>query len=401
VSQVASRRYNGGAEPPYGSIVRHAAPCAFPLEGAADFPSTLTETHCFADVPRRVPAEGLVPYDVNSPLWSDGALKRRFIILPEGGAVGFTETFAWQLPTGTILVKEFLLEREPGNPATIYPMETRFLVKRCEPGACKAAWEGYSYQWNDSGSEATLLDNEPTTVFKEWPTGSTLHRHGYPGRTECRQCHVNAAGFALGLQTGQMNRNFDYGDTVDNQIRAWMHAGMFRSETDGGAGDAVGGPDDAGTNGGPSDASESDAAGGTGDAGAGDANGGSDGGRPSAKLQRFPVPSDSAYTNNERVRSYFHSNCSHCHRPDGRWPVIDFLYDSPLVAEDEGNANICNELIPGNADQSRIYIKDSVREDNLPPDFFGYPMPPLATWVVDERQVPTLRNWINEMKSCP
>jgi hypothetical protein len=393
-SQVASRRYNGGAELPYGSIVRHAAPCSFPLEGAPDFPRTLTETHCFADVPGRVPAEGLVPYDVNSPLWSDGALKRRFIILPEGGAVGFTETFAWQLPTGTILVKEFLLEREPGNPATIYPMETRFLVKRCEPGSCKAAWEGYSYQWNDIGSEATLLDNEPETVFKEWPTGSTLHRHGYPGRIECRQCHVNAAGFVLGLQTGQMNRNFDYGDTVDNQIRAWMHAGMFRSETDGGTG-ADGRPDDAGTNGGPSDAN------GASDAGASDANGGTGGGGPTVKLQRFPVPGDPAYTNTERVRSYFHANCSHCHRPDGRWPVIDFLYDAPLVGENEGNANICNELVPGNASQSRIYIKDSVREGNLPPDFFGDPMPPLATWVVDERQVPTLRNWINEMKSCP
>ena len=38
-------------------------------------------------------------------------------------------------------------------------VETRFMIKRCEPGACRASWQGYSYQWNDAGDEATLLDN--------------------------------------------------------------------------------------------------------------------------------------------------------------------------------------------------------------------------------------------------
>ena len=141
-AEVQARRYNGGRALPFGIAGRVAAPCSFPVAEAPDFPRTLTATKCYSDVPRRIPALGLIPYDVNSPLWSDGALKRRFLILPEGATIDFTEKYTWTLPVGTILVKEFLIEREPGNPASIYPMETRFIVKRCESGLCRAAWEG-------------------------------------------------------------------------------------------------------------------------------------------------------------------------------------------------------------------------------------------------------------------
>jgi hypothetical protein len=307
------------------------------------------------------------------------------------------------MPAGTILVKEFLFEREPGNPASIYPMETRFLIKRCEPGACRAAWEGYSYQWNDAGTEATLLDNESSSVFKDWPSGQIKHRHGYPGRSECNQCHVNVAGGVLGLQTAQFNRNFDYGGVVDNQIRAMRHAGLFGGQGDGGTdgGSDAASPDDGSApplDGGVADASSSD--GGVADALIDGAH--PDGGSsvPSGWL-RLPAPSDPGYTTNERIRSYFHTNCSHCHRPEGRWPVIDFLYDAKLRAETDPDSNICTELVPGDAAKSRLYIKDSAREGNLPPDMFGTPMPPLATLIADERQLVVLRNWINGMKSCP
>ncbi|HMJ55533.1 MAG TPA: Ig-like domain-containing protein [Polyangiaceae bacterium] len=385
IAEVQARRYNGGPELPFGLVERRPPPCAFP-EVTADFPRTLSETKCFTDVPRRVPAPGLIPYDVNSPLWSDGAIKRRFIILPEGRTIVVSDKLGWQFPVGAILVKEFLFEREPGNPATIFPMETRFLIKRCESGACRAAWEGYSYQWNDDATEATLLDNTNQTIFKDWPSGGSVHRHSYPSRGECTQCHVNVAGGVLGLQTVQMNRNFDYGGAVDNQLRALARAGVFGSgppmdggvAPDGGAsidGDVP--PDggvspDAGFSFGPLDA-----------------------------LPRLPTPGDVAYSVNERVRSYFHSNCSHCHRPDGRWPVINLLYDAPLIGAKEPNHNICDELVPGDAEASRLFIKDSARLGSLPPDFFGLPMPPLATLLPDQRQLPTLKAWINQMETCP
>jgi len=404
VAQVSARRYNGGPSLRFGLEARKPPPCAFPLDGAADFPRTLSETKCFSDVPRRVPAPGLIPYDLNSPLWSDGAIKRRFIILPEGANIAYREKYGWVFPVGAILVKEFLLEKEPGNPATLFPMETRFLVKRCESGLCKASWEGYSYQWNDAATEATLLENTNQTLFKDWPISARLHRQSYPGRSECTQCHVNVAGGILGLQTAQMNRNFDYGGTVDNQLRALAHAGVFGSGSsmDGGLPQDSGASMDGGAmldSGGSIDADV-----------ASDGRIQPDGGVPPPgdfpygsldALPRFPTPSDPAHTLTERVRSYFHSNCSHCHRPDGRWPVIDLQYDAPLINAKAPNTNICNELTPGDPEISRLYIKDRARLGSLPPNFFGLPMPPLASLLPDERQLPTLKAWIEEMKSCP
>jgi hypothetical protein len=403
-SRIWIRRYNGGGEMPHAAIERHAPPCSFPAASAPEFPRTLTATKCFTDVPRRIPARGLIPYDLNSPLWSDGALKRRFLILPEGGHLVRSDRFTWEVPTGTIFVKEFLYEREPGNPASTYPMETRFLVKRCEPGLCRAAWEGYSYQWNEAGTEAVLLDHEGATVYKDWPAGASAHRHGYPGRTECTQCHAISAGGVLGLQTAQFNRNFDYGEVVDNQMRALLHAGLFDPPGDGGVGD--GGSAD----GAPEAGSGADAGslpeGGTTEGGAspdgGVTDGGvTDGGSVTPKMPYLPNPYDPSWTNGERIRSYFHTNCSHCHSPEGRWPVINFRYDAPLVGEKEPDSNICNELVPGDAAKSRVYIKDSAREGNIPPDMFGTPMPPLGTLKADERQLVVLRDWINGMKSCP
>jgi hypothetical protein len=46
-------------------------------------PSRLSQTGLFIDLTTLEPALGLIPYEVNSPLWSDGAVKMRWI----GGAI--------------------------------------------------------------------------------------------------------------------------------------------------------------------------------------------------------------------------------------------------------------------------------------------------------------------------
>jgi hypothetical protein len=47
--------------------------------GGGSFPQTLSQTGCFSG---STPAAGLIPFDVNSPLWSDNATKRRWMALP-------------------------------------------------------------------------------------------------------------------------------------------------------------------------------------------------------------------------------------------------------------------------------------------------------------------------------
>src|SRR6185369_6529582 len=90
---------------------------------AGTFPRTLTATGCFSNVANRVPAPELVPYDVRAPLWSDGAAKRRFMVVPTGATIGFQANGAWDMPLGTILVKEFTYETKRGNPASERALE--------------------------------------------------------------------------------------------------------------------------------------------------------------------------------------------------------------------------------------------------------------------------------------
>jgi hypothetical protein len=371
--QLAVRRHNGSPAPPFGLAARPQASCAIPDEADPAFPVTLSATGCFADVPSRTPAPGLLPYTLGSPLWSDGALKRRFVVIPDGQTIGYAERDTWALPVGTVLVKEFSLARSAGDgsggiaPALrggamsidAVPLETRFLVKRCEPGACRAAWEGYSYEWNDAGTEAVLLENLTASSFKDWTVDGRLHRHSYPGREECTRCHATAAGGALGLSTGQLNRSHDYGEHVDNQLRALAHIGLF--------GASFAEPDE-------------DAI--------------------TAAL-RLPSPYDPAEPLAARVRSYAHANCSHCHRPDGRWPVVDLRFDAELRAAADPSPNICDKLVPGDASASLLYLKVSARQPDLPPAFQGEPMPPLATLIADARQLPAFAAWIDGMTTCP
>jgi hypothetical protein len=342
-------RYNGSPETPYGLTTRASiGGCAIPDDASPAFPQTLTATGCYTDVAKDIVNSGAIPYEINSPLWSDGATKHRFIVLPEQSTIGYTSTGAWTMPVGTIIIKEFLYQAETTDPASLYPMETRFLVKRCEEGMCPKPWQGYSYQWNASGTEANLLPATATT--KDWPyatsgVAQTPHTHTYPARSECVRCHNASVGRTLGLQTPQLNRSHDYGQTIDNELRAFDHIGLFGTTF-------------------PK--------------------------APAAPFERLPTPHDPSFPLAQRARAYFHANCAHCHNPAGECPQIDFRYDGTGLTQ----TNICNELVVGQPLSSELYVRDSSRNA-------GVQMPPLATLIPDARELPITASWISSLTACP
>ena len=112
----------------------------------------LSETGLFQSVKGHVTEPALVPYSVNSPLWSDNAHKERYIALPGLSQIDFVEEGAWKFPEGAVLVKTFSLDLEVGNPASRKRIETRLLATQ------QNEWAGYTYIWNDDQTEATLVD---------------------------------------------------------------------------------------------------------------------------------------------------------------------------------------------------------------------------------------------------
>lgn len=171
-------------------------------------PELLSETGCMDMNTPKIAPRGLMPYEVNMPLWSDGAEKTRWMNIPEGARIHVREDGSWEMPIGTVLVKNFFNHDRP--------METRLLVRH-EDGE----WGGYSYEWDADRKEARLLEGGKSVVIDGFGWS-------FPSRSMCSSCHTAAAGRTLGLMTAQFNREIEYADGHrENQLTELTRAGWF------------------------------------------------------------------------------------------------------------------------------------------------------------------------------
>ena len=199
-------------------------------EANDDFPRQLSQSGLFLSVPDHELAPGIIPFSVNTAQWLDNAVKQRFVALPGESKITFVERSSdaktWAFEDGVVLLETISLEMEMGQPETRRRIETRILLKQ------ENHWLGYSYLWNEEQTDARLVAAEGTELdltIKD-PLGENGVRKQtwrVPSRNECMVCHSRAAGFVLGLNTLQMNRDHDYQGVVDNQLRALNHIGIF------------------------------------------------------------------------------------------------------------------------------------------------------------------------------
>jgi len=151
----------------------------------SQFPRKLSDTGLFKDTAAQSPAAGVLPFEIAEPMWQDGATATRFIALPEGKSITSDKgVVVW--PTESVLARTITW------PATQQRIETQVLHFDGD------SWNGYSYRWNDQGTDAELVaaDGAEFTVQKQpW----RIH-----GRAECTRCHNNWGGFALGFQPDQL-----------------------------------------------------------------------------------------------------------------------------------------------------------------------------------------------------
>lgn len=319
----------------------------------ASMPTQLSATGLFSDVATLQAATGLIEYDVNAPLWSDGAVKRRWIALPEGGKITFAADGAWQLPVGSVVVKNFAMAMDQANPSVLRNLETRVLIHQ------GSGWVGYTYRWNEQQTDATLLDSaESESLSIRGADGAVYsQQYDYPSPSQCHTCHTASAGPLLGLRTRQLNRDFNYvdagGQTIaDNQLRAFNHIGLF--DADIGAASQYG---------------------------------------ASTAL------SDNAASAAQRARDYLDANCSQCHQPKGTTGVgIDLRASTDVsamnavdVSPSSGDLGIANARIiaPGSKERSVLWQRLQLTGAGR--------MPPLATHAIDQNAVNVIGQWIDSL----
>jgi len=202
---------------------------------SARFPRKLSESGLFDSVPEHRMKPGVIPYSVNAPFWSDGLYKERYIALPPEGKIRYTSHRGWDFPDKTVIVKSFAFERIAGESKSRRWIETRFLTRQ------DGEWFGYTYRWNETGTDADLVDASglDVTLIQHVgrspanPEGKREQIWHYPSRAECMVCHSRAANFVLGLSQLQMNKRHDYGNGYqENQLALLDRLGLFERSPD-------------------------------------------------------------------------------------------------------------------------------------------------------------------------
>jgi uncharacterized repeat protein (TIGR03806 family) len=305
--------------------------------GGPGVATQLSATGCVDPSNPTLPASGLIPYAPNAAFWSDGAAKQRWIGLPDGQRIAVNAEGDWDFPNGTVLMKSFRLDDRL--------VETRLFMRHPD-----GVWAGYSYEWNAQQTDATLVRGGKQVKVGE-------HTWIYPSEGQCLECHTEAAGRSLGLETRQLAFNITYPQTGrDAHQLLTLDAIDTLSPPIADPADQV----------------------------------------------PYPDPYGTVGTLGERARSYLHTNCSQCHRPGGpTTSTMDWRYSTALadthacdVAPGVGDLGIADArlIAPGAAARSVVIARMSRRD--------AHGMPPLGSAEVDAQGAALLTEWVNSLTSC-
>lgn len=161
--------------------------CPTPAElHTADLPARLSETGLYSDVATSALADGVAPYAPRFELWSDGAEKHRWILLPVGTRIDTSDMDNWIFPEGTKVWKEF---RRDG-----VRVETR-LFQKVGPG--EGDWVGVAYVWS--------ADQRDAIATPEGATDALGTAHDVPTAGQCTGCHAGRTSRVLGFSAIQLS----------------------------------------------------------------------------------------------------------------------------------------------------------------------------------------------------
>ncbi len=292
-----------------------------------------------------------MPYDLATPLFSDYALKARFLWMPPG-VQGLVDEHGYiAFPDQTILIKNFYYLADFRDPAAARQMlETRLLVRR------NGAWEAFTYEWNDKGTDAELMqvgNIKPVSWISE--AGEQLRiDYVIPNKNQCKSCHnTNNKLEPIGPKVRNINFDLAYPDGARmNQLLRWQEVGYLAS------GDLA---------------------------------------TTHTAVPRWDDPGSGSLV--QRAAAYLDVNCGHCHRPEGPANTTGtFLHweetlltrrgvgKSP-VAAGKGSGGRSFGIVPGKPDESILVYR-------MESDDPGIMMPELGRVIPHKEGVALIREWI-------
>ena len=164
---------------------------------ASGFPVKLSDFGFFANPAQQIPAAGVEPYTLNTPLWSDGADKLRFIYLPQGTQLTADGEGLLQFPVGAAIIKTFAFGEGPDRRL----IETRVLLHRAD------GWTALPYRWNAEQTDATLA-LAGGRIDLTTPAGEAIS-YAIPNKNQCKACHSkDGAVIPIGPKARNLSRDW-------------------------------------------------------------------------------------------------------------------------------------------------------------------------------------------------
>jgi len=320
---------------------------------------------------------GVVPYDLNTPLFTDYAHKLRTIWIPDGSVATYHPEQTLEFPVGTIISKTFYYPRAeadatPGNTVArtspsisflqnetlalskVRLIETRLLVHR------EMGWEAMTYVWNNEHTAATLKRSGDMVDLElvDDNGGREAFTYIVPDQNQCGSCHITDNRSRqlqpIGPKARHLNREFDYVQGRENQLQHLIQLGWLQGTPEG------------------------------------DFPKVSDAMNPHAPLEA-------------RARAYLDVNCGHCHSRTGAAITSGLWLDAsaqqpsrlgvckPPIAAGKGTGGHRHDLEPGNADASIITFR---MKSNDP----AIMMPELGRSVVHQEGLALIAQWIDSLE---
>jgi uncharacterized repeat protein (TIGR03806 family) len=336
-------------------------------------PAKLSDWHVvYADGGKLSLNVGVVPYDLNTPLFSDYAHKLRTVWMPRGTSAKYAANDSFDFPVGTIITKTFYYPLPKGGARgtavartydeDAYPLalnrvrlvETRILVRRV------AGWEALPYVWNANQTDAELArtgDAKPLELISDDGVKEPF-TYVVPNENQCAGCHVvdlkTKQIAPIGPKSRHLNRDFTYADQRENQLLHWSKLGYLS-----GAPDAAQAP-------------------------------------RNANWRDSKAPLDA------RARAYLDVNCGHCHNPKGpaNTTALDLTIFAaadrflgvckPPVAAGRGTGDHFFDVVPGRPDDSILPFRMQSSEP-------GVMMPEQGRTTTHQEGVALIKQWIAAM----
>ncbi|WP_435418209.1 SO2930 family diheme c-type cytochrome [Parerythrobacter aurantius] len=160
-------------------------------------PARLSQFGFFADGTRQLPAEHVLPYRLNMPLYSDGADKLRFLYIPPGGKIAAEGDGLLKFPVGSALIKTFAF----GEGAARRLIETRVLLHRSN------GWVALPYRWNAEQTDAVLALAGGRVEIETAADETISYR--IPNKNQCKECHgLDGAVVPIGPKARNLDRDW-------------------------------------------------------------------------------------------------------------------------------------------------------------------------------------------------